>query len=83
MVRRFIVNVNGTAYDVEVEEVGDKQVVTLIIGDNSFSFEPKKKAIAKVMASNLDKSLERMLHEYEIRVFHHKRMVSKVLPMVD
>ena len=83
MKRKYKVSPRIKPYDVEVEEVGDRQVVTLIIGDNSFSFEPKKKAIAKVMASNLDKSLERMLHEYEIRVFNHKRMVSKVLPMAD
>lgn len=67
-------------YDIEIQEVEDKHIVTLILGDNSFSFEPKKKAIAKVMALNLDKALERTLHEYEMKLFYHKRMLSKSLP---
>ena len=80
MIRKHRVNPRLKPYEIDLQEVGDKFVVTLILGDNSFSFEPKKKAIAKVMASNLDDALERTLHEYEMKLFHHKRMLSKSLP---
>ena len=81
MKRKYKVNPRNKRYKIETEKVGEEYVVTLSIGDNSFSFEPKRKAIAKAVAVNLDNALERMLHEHEIITFRSKGKEVKFLPM--
>lgn len=81
MKRKYKVHPRNKRYKVETTNIGDDYIVTLSIGDNKFSFEPKKKIIAKAMAINLDRALERMLHEHEIITFRNKSMEVKFLPV--